>query len=245
LGKEYWTNHMNRIRFKACKNKKDCFWIKDSLDGKKLGKITVKNKSKNITHKIKLKSQFDHNSLKQEALMTSNHTWGKFYYDFIKNYNKNYIDIENYDFPLFVESCRLKPCGIDMFNRPTLLHPAAKKAWVKMKQSALKDGIDLQIISAFRSLDYQKTLINNKLEKGLSIETILNINTLPGYSEHHTGCAIDIGSKGEAVIEEAFDQSNAFKWLKNNAKQFKFTMTYPKGNTTGVCYEPWHWCFKP
>jgi D-alanyl-D-alanine carboxypeptidase len=230
---------MNRIYLTPKKNKKESYWIKDRLDEKKIGKLIIKNNRP----KIKLKKQFKHYNLKQEVLMTFNEIWDDFYRAFINEYNLHYIDDENYNFPLFIESIRLKPCESDMFNRPTLLHPAAKRAWVKMKKAAHKEGVELQIISAFRSLDYQKTLINNKLDKGLAIETILKVNTLPGYSEHHTGCAIDIGCKGEAVLEEAFDQSKAFKWLVNNANKFEFTMTYPKGNTTGICYEPWHWCF--
>jgi len=131
-----------------------------------------------------------------------------------------------------------------MFDRETFLHPAAEKAWVRMKIVANLSKINLQMISAYRSLDYQKDLIEKKLAKGIDMKDILKVNVLPGYSEHHTGCAIDIGSEGAAVLETEFDQSDAFKWLLQNAKHYGFSMTYPKGNTTGVCYEPWHWCFK-
>jgi D-alanyl-D-alanine carboxypeptidase len=232
---------MNRIYFKPQIKLKKSYWIKDILDGKKLGKLSIKGEYP----KIKIKKKYKHYNLKQEVLMTFNEIWNDFYKAFLNDYNLCFVEDFDYNFPIFIESCRLKSCEDDMFNRPTLLHPAARKAWLKMKKSAHKDAIDLQIISAFRSLDYQKTLINNKLAKGLEIKDILKVNTLPGYSEHHTGCAIDIGCDGEAILEEAFDQSEAFNWLVNNAKKFEFTMTYPKGNTTGICYEPWHWCFKP
>ena len=78
----------------------------------------------------------------------------------------------------------------------------------------------------------------------MSIDKILKVNTLPGYSEHHTGCAIDIGAPNEAILEEEFDQSEAFDWLQQNANKFGFHMTYPKNNNTGICYEPWHWCYR-
>ena len=232
---------MNRIYLKLRKNKKNSYWIKDILDGKKLGKMTVKENNP----LIKLKNKFQHFNLKQEVLMTYRETWDDYYSAFIKDYNYSFIENTDYKFPIFVESIRLKPCENDMFDRPTRLHPAAIKAWISLKMAAHKEGIELKIISAFRSLDYQKDLINNKLAKGLAIKDILNVNTLPGYSEHHTGCAIDIGCEGDAVLEETFDQSEAFKWLMNNANKHNFFMTYPKGNTTGICYEPWHWCFKP
>jgi D-alanyl-D-alanine carboxypeptidase len=232
---------MNRIYLKAKSNNKNCYSIKDKLDGKKLGELTIKGEYP----KIKFKKKYKHYNLKQEVLMTFNEIWNDFYRTFLNDYNHIFIDDSDYNFPIFIESCRLKPCENDMFNRPTLLHPAARKAWRKMKKAAHKEDIELQIISAYRSLDYQKTLINNKLDKNIDIKDILRVNTLPGYSEHHTGCAIDIGCQGEVVLEEAFDQSDAFKWLVINAEKFRFIMTYPKGNTTGICYEPWHWCFRP
>ena len=231
---------MNRIYLSKRKNKPNSYWIKDILDNKKLGKL----KHKNNKTKVRLKSRYNSYSLKQEAKLSFEGLWEDFYQEFIHDYNKAFADTKHYHFPLFIESCRLKACETDLFNRPTLLHPVAKKAWKKMKSVAKKDNIDLQIISAYRSLDYQKQLINNKLAKGMDINSILKVNTLPGYSEHHTGCAIDIGSQDAPILETEFDQSDAFKWLKNRAQEFGFLMTYPKDNTTGISYEPWHWCFR-
>jgi D-alanyl-D-alanine carboxypeptidase len=232
---------MNRIYLTPRKNKPDNYRIRDILDDKKLG--TLKHKNNKIT--VKLKSRYNSYSLKQEAKLSFEGLWANFYQQFLCDYNKVFTEIEHYyDLPIFIESCRLKTCEPDLFNRPTLLHPAAKKAWLKMKNAAYKDNVDLKIISAYRSLDYQKQLINNKLAKGINIDSILKVNTLPGYSEHHTGCAIDIGSQDAPILEPEFDQSLAFKWLTYNAAKFNFVMSYPKDNTTGICYEPWHWCFR-
>lgn len=230
---------MNRITLTKRKNKPNNYWIRDILDEKKLGILKHK---KNKT-KVRLKPKYYSYSLKQEAQLIFEGLWEDFYQQFISDYNKIFTETEHYNFPLFIESCRLKACEADMFNRPTLLHPAVNKAWKKMKKAAKNDQIDLKIISAFRSLGYQKQLINNKLAKGIDIDSILKVNTLPGYSEHHTGCAIDIGSQDAPLLEPEFDQSPAFKWLTHNAAKFNFSMSYPKGNTTGISYEPWHWCF--
>ena len=54
-----------------------------------------------------------------------------------------------------------------MFDRDCYLHPQALKAWNKMSKKATKDGVDLQIISAYRSLEYQNQLIVHKLNKGI------------------------------------------------------------------------------
>ncbi len=233
---------MSRIYLK--KHKQNSYWIRDILDDKNLGKI----KNKNNQYKVQIKSKFKGQFLETESLQLLNHSnkpsFSKVYREFLQKFCHEWADLNHYKFPLFIESCRLKQCENDMFNRPVLLHPAVRKAWNKMKDTAKSDNIDLQIISAYRSIVYQKNLIENKIKKGISIDEILKVNTLPGFSEHHTGCAIDIGSEGEAVLESEFDQSPAFEWLMNNANSHGFVMTYPKNNSTGIMYEPWHWCFK-
>ncbi len=134
--------------------------------------------------------------------------------------------------------------GKDMFDRDCYLHPTAMKYWKKMTKKANKEGIDLQIISAFRGLDYQNQLIQNKINKGQLLEDILKVNTLAGYSEHHSGRAIDIGSKGAAILETEFENSEAFIWLMNNASKYNFELSYPRNNDSGIIYEPWHWCYQ-
>jgi D-alanyl-D-alanine carboxypeptidase len=234
---------MNRIYLQARKSVDDSYWIKDRLDNKKLGELKVIEQD--ITCQIK--PEFSSQHLDTEALLTFNQAdsaWQQYWLSYVKNYNQQFNGLSNYQLPLFSQSCRLIQCEDDMFQRPAFLHPACHQAWIKIKHQADSDGIDLQIISAYRSLAYQKQLIENKLKKGLSIKDILTVNTLPGYSEHHTGCAIDIGSPDAAILEVEFEQSAAFVWLCNNADQFGFHMSYPKGNTTGICYEPWHWCYQ-
>ncbi len=235
---------MNRIYLSHRSD--NLYWIKDRLDDKRLGEIkTIDGKTGFI-----IKKKYQHQNIKTEAklLLTSGDSgWNNYYHDYIEFYNMDFIDfdLEDYKFPIFSEACRLHQCNTDMFNRKAYLHPRAKLAWQKLQKIAKIESVNLQIISAFRSMDYQKELIQTKLDNAEKIQDILKVNTLPGYSEHHTGCAIDIGSKNTAILEEAFDQSPAFKWLENNAHKFDFYMTYPKGNTTGICYEPWHWCYKP
>lgn len=62
----------------------------------------------------------------------------------------------------------------------------------------------------------------------------------PGYSEHQTGWAVDIGSYG--CIEDCFAKTPAAKWVLANATKYGFVVRYPldKDNTTGYRYEPWH-----
>lgn len=67
----------------------------------------------------------------------------------------------------------------------------------------------------------------------------------PGYSEHHTGYAIDIGDAQfpQWDTQEAFETTPAFRWLERNAARFGFELSFPRNNPQGVNYEPWHWRF--
>jgi len=125
-----------------------------------------------------------------------------------------------------------------------LLVPAAADAWRAMRAAALADGMELRIVSAFRGLDRQAEIVRRKLARGLSLEEILAVSAPPGYSEHHTGRAVDVGMDGAAQLELGFGQTPAFRWLSENANSFSFFLSFPAGNPHGFVYEPWHWCFK-
>jgi D-alanyl-D-alanine carboxypeptidase len=113
-----------------------------------------------------------------------------------------------------------------------------------MKKHAKRDSVDLHFVSAFRSFDDQKKIIQRKLNRGYSIKKILRENKLPGYSEHHTGKAIDITSKKLNGLFVSFEDTREFKWLVKNAATYNFYLSYPKDNNEGIMYEPWHWMFK-
>ena len=77
----------------------------------------------------------------------------------------------------------------------------------------------------------------------MALESILTICAPPGYSEHHTGRAVDISTVGSPALEVEFDQTTAYAWLTENAAKFGYHLSYPLGNGWGYQYEPWHWCF--
>jgi zinc D-Ala-D-Ala carboxypeptidase len=133
--------------------------------------------------------------------------------------------------------------GLDMFGREQRLERKAASQWSAMRLAADRDGVVLAIVSAFRSFDYQQQIIARKLAAGLSIEQIITVSALPGFSEHHTGRAIDIGTPGCPPVTEAFEQTLAFDWLTRRGHDFGFRMSFPRGNQFGVIYEPWHWVF--
>ena len=116
-------------------------------------------------------------------------------------------------------------------------------AWIKMKESALADGINLILVSAFRSIQRQQELVEEKRKKNISEKEIFSILARPGYSEHHTGRALDLHSPGSALLEEDFENTDAFLWLQKNANEYGFFMSYPRNNKYNIVYEPWHWYF--
>lgn len=133
----------------------------------------------------------------------------------------------------------------DIFGRPQKLTPEAAAAWRAMKAQAQTEGIVLNVVSAFRSVTKQADIIQRKINAGQSMRDILNVSAAPGYSEHHTGRAIDITTDGCEPLSESFDTTAAFQWLQQNAHAYSFSLSYPKDNTQGIAYEPWHWAYQP
>jgi D-alanyl-D-alanine carboxypeptidase len=146
----------------------------------------------------------------------------------------------------FREARRLLLVGHDPSDgMPVRLTPPAAHAWRRMRDAAAADGITLVPLSGFRSVARQTRLIRRNLAKGRSLDDILRYVAAPGYSEHHTGRAIDIGDPADSSVEESFARTPAYRWLRRRAKDFGFVMTYPRGNKHGIGYEPWHWCWHP
>jgi zinc D-Ala-D-Ala carboxypeptidase len=150
--------------------------------------------------------------------------------------------VERRGLPIFDEPAELVQVQVASDGRVHYLAPKAAEAWVAMKQAASDASIEMSLISGFRSVARQAELIQATLRQGQSIPEILTVLAPPGCSEHHTGRAVDIGARGFAGLDEAFENSQAFAWLEGNAQRFGFTLSFPRGNRWGYQYEPWHWC---
>lgn len=141
------------------------------------------------------------------------------------------------------EAIELEVAEVGANGKEHLLIPEAAAAWHRMKGAAKSEGISLFIASAFRSVERQGEIVRGKLKAGQDIKDILCVSAPPGFSEHHTGRALDIGTEGVAPLEEAFERTPAFAWLQKHAQRFGFKLSYPRDNRQGYQYEPWHWCF--
>ncbi len=145
---------------------------------------------------------------------------------------------------LVSEPPRLLRCGNDRFGRPLWLHPDCATQWLRMRRAAGEQGVLMHAVSGFRGFSYQRGIIERKLARGQRIADILAVNTAPGFSEHHSGRAIDIGTTGEPPAEESFEHTAAFAWLSRHAADFGFRLSYPRDNPHGIVYEPWHWYWR-
>ncbi|MFQ3637922.1 MAG: M15 family metallopeptidase [Cyanobacteriota bacterium] len=131
-------------------------------------------------------------------------------------------------------------------NGSILLRDAAAERFLAMVRAARAERVRLVPLSGFRSVEEQTYLFFAlKAKRSLSAQERAQVSAPPGYSEHHTGYAVDIGDgdRPDTDLETDFDQTAAYRWLTANAARFGFELSFPKNNAQGVSYEPWHWRF--
>lgn len=131
------------------------------------------------------------------------------------------------------------------------------KSYEELTDAAKKDNIKLHLVSAFRSVAYQKQVFNERvtqlenqeqLNKEAATQKAKLTMTEPGYSEHHTGLAVDVvdenwlASNPNMVLDESYSSQPGAQWLQKNASRFGFVVRYPDGKQaiTKITYEPWH-----
>lgn len=146
---------------------------------------------------------------------------------------------------LHPEAKRLVSIGRAPDDRKILrLAPRAARAWRAMQTAAQTDSVELLPLSAFRSVARQTLIVRRKLARGQTMAEILRVSAIPGCSEHHTGRALDLGAPGHLKLEATFARTAEFRWLRRHAGRFGFFLSYPRGNSAEIAYEPWHWCWQ-
>lgn len=110
------------------------------------------------------------------------------------------------------------------------------KAFDEMKADAAAVGLNIYVVSGFRSYETQNNLYNRYVARDgkTAADTY---SARPGHSEHQTGLAFDLND-----VSDNFENTAEAKWLNNNAYKYGFILRYPKGKTneTGYIYESWH-----
>jgi zinc D-Ala-D-Ala carboxypeptidase len=126
------------------------------------------------------------------------------------------------------------------------LRKAAAAKFQAMVADARASGVNIATISAFRSVEDQKRLFFGVgAARGQQPTKRAEVSAPPKYSEHHTGYAVDIGDSSVPAtnLNQNFETTPAYKWLKANAAKYSFELSFPKDNIQKVSYEPWHWRF--
>jgi zinc D-Ala-D-Ala carboxypeptidase len=126
------------------------------------------------------------------------------------------------------------------------LRKSAATKFQAMIAAARSSGVNITTISAFRSVEDQKRLFFGVgAERGQVPEKRAEVSAPPKYSEHHTGYAIDLGDSSVTAtnLNQNFETTPAYKWLKTHAATYSFELSFPKDNIQKVSYEPWHWRF--
>ena len=125
------------------------------------------------------------------------------------------------------------------------MHTEAALALMKMIYAARDEGVWIVPVSGFRTIAHQETLFQAQIQRRGSPEEAAKLSAPAGYSEHHTGYAIDLadGNFPKQDITYEFANTNAFRWLIKYAKEYGFELSFPENNRQGVSFEPWHWRF--
>tara|TARA_R110002167_G_scaffold42097_7_gene128201 strand:- start:293 stop:1027 length:735 start_codon:yes stop_codon:yes gene_type:complete len=153
---------------------------------------------------------------------------------------------------------------IKLYGEGINLRKEAHDAFVAMKNAAYQDGIDLKIVSSYRSFDHQTAIWERKFIKYTdddhmtpidAIDKIIEYSTIPGTSRHHWGTDIDVvdGNQkvdGDVLVPEKYGEGRPYadfkKWMDGNSEKFDFYLVYtddPKRR--GFKYEPWHFSYAP
>ena len=126
------------------------------------------------------------------------------------------------------------------------VHMDMRDSLLKMREEAKKDGIYLVFLSGYRSINLQNDIFYSlKSIRNQEAAERARVSAPPGYSEHSTGFAIDIGdaTQRETDFETDFENTEAFRWLLKNAAKFHFKLSFNKDNKY-IDYEPWHWRYE-
>lgn len=110
----------------------------------------------------------------------------------------------------------------------------------QMVLAAQSDGLKINLVSGYRSYDYQVDLYARHVRERGKAEAD-RVSARAGHSEHQTGLAMDLSN--DWSLEKYFEDTELFKWLSENDYKYGFILRYPKDKEyiTGYDYEPWHY----
>ena len=120
------------------------------------------------------------------------------------------------------------------------LKKEAYDAFISLNNNAIKEGYIITNQSPYRRYSVQERIYNSYLNID-PLEVVDSYSARPGFSEHQTGLALDVGENFGDL--NYFGSTKSFTWMKDNAHKYGFILRYPEGleYLTGYTYEPWHY----
>lgn len=152
---------------------------------------------------------------------------------------------------------------IELVGKDINLRSEAHEAFVRMKRAAYQDGIDIKVVSSYRSYDRQRTIFERKYiqytDEGMepleAIDKIIEYSTIPGTSRHHWGTDADLidaskPTEGDVLDPAKFAEGQPFydfkKWMDTHSEAYGFYLVYTDHpRRRGFKYEPWHYSYAP
>lgn len=200
-----------------------------------------KERNKSISLENNLKAEKESNEMIKNQVETISSSVGvleklsKTDSELLKKYSKIYFLNENYK-PL--KLTYIDPKYLIQPTKQTQIHSDVWPHLQKMMDDANASGLDLKVLSAYRSFETQAALKNTYT---VTYGTGANkFSADQGYSEHQLGTTLDFNITKNASVLTGFDKTNEYKWLQDNAYKYGFVVSYPKENKYYI-FEPWHW----
>jgi D-alanyl-D-alanine carboxypeptidase len=126
-------------------------------------------------------------------------------------------------------------------NHP--LRDVAATALERMVSTATSQGVQLRLLSGYRSYATQQSLYNDYVAR-YGQAAADRFSARPGHSEHQSGLALDIGDVDatNCDIEACFASTTGGKWVAAHGAEFGYIIRYTaaKEAVTGYMAEPWH-----
>lgn len=158
--------------------------------------------------------------------------------ELLQKYSKIYFLNENY---IPEELSLIDTSFLFRKEKPEQIHSKVKTFLEMLMLAARADGIDISVVSGYRSFGTQSTL-KSQYSVLYGTNGANRFSADQGYSEHQLGTTVDFTTKKNGVMFVGFDKSPAYSWLNENAHRFGFTLSYPASNKYYI-FEPWHWRF--
>lgn len=147
--------------------------------------------------------------------------------------NRDYLVSSEY----YPEISTISAYGVTREISSTILDPLNE-----LIAGAKSDGLDMHIVSGYRSYKKQTKVFDKKMDTVKDIDKALDFVALPGSSEHQLGVCADVSYDNWRGINSSFANTKQGKWIKENCYKYGFIVRYPYEyeNITGYKYEPWH-----